>query len=130
MLILLVVGVLVECDGFRDDGEVLNALILNSRSRDAFISACVSACVLSYSKLICSTLLLFELVPLLLTAAAILFSEVASANRICVHAYATSLAYGSLLVYLSGLRPKLIHPILFIYGEISYYAHLHTQAHR
>ena len=40
--------------------------------------------VLSYSTLICSTLLLFELVSLLLAAAAILFSEVASATRICV----------------------------------------------
>ena len=50
----------------------------------AFICACVSSCALSYSNLICSTLLLFELVSLLLTAAAILFSEVASATRICV----------------------------------------------
>ena len=53
----------------------------------AFICACVSSChscALSYSNLICSTLLLFELVFLLLTAAALLFSEVASAIRICV----------------------------------------------
>ena len=84
VLILLVVAVLDERDGFRDDGDVLNALILNSRSRDAFICACVSSCALSYSNLICSTLLLFELVSLLLTAVASLFSEVASATRICV----------------------------------------------
>ena len=45
MLIVLVVGVLDERDGFRDDGDVLNALILNSRSRDAFICACVSSLV-------------------------------------------------------------------------------------
>ena len=48
MLIVLVVGVLDERDGFRDDGDVLNALILNSRSRDAFI--------LCLCKLLCSVL--------------------------------------------------------------------------
>ena len=84
MLIVLVVGVLDERDGFRDDGDVLNALILNSRSRDAFILCLCELSSLSYSNLICSTLLLFELVSLLLTAVAILFSEVASATRICV----------------------------------------------
>ena len=74
MLIVVRVVVLRVRDRVRDDG-VLNALSSQS-SRE--LSG------LSYSTLICSTLLLFELVSLLLTAVAILFSEVASATRICV----------------------------------------------
>ena len=103
LLMIVRVDVLRVRDGVRDDGD-LNALCSqSSRFRVAFICACVSSLVCP-SKLIGSILLLFELIPLLLAASASLFSEVASANRICVHAYATSLAYGSLLVYLSGLR--------------------------
>ena len=106
------VDVLRVRDGVRDDGD-LNALCSQSlRTRVAFICACVSSLVCP-SKLIGSILLLFELIPLLLAASASLFSEVASANRICVHAYATSRSYGSLLVYHSGLGLPLMRYCCF-----------------
>ena len=112
LLMIVRVDVLRVRDGVRDDGD-LNALSSqSSRSRVAFICACVSSLVCP-SKLIGSILLLFELVPLLLTASASLFSEVVSANRICVHAYATSRSYGSLLSYHSGLGLPLMRYCCF-----------------